>query len=119
MERYFKWEGTLVPFPPKISWSNRDISTENSGRSKNAKMHKKIVAVKREIIANWVSVPDIVSRQILSTIKSKTFGNLTYPDAQTGADTTKRFYTGDAEAELIVVHNNVCYWNISISFVEQ
>lgn len=119
MARNFQWRGTTVPFPTTLSWANHDISTENSGRSKSGKMHKRNVAVKRELNASWIMVPDSQSASVLGTIKGNVFGTLKYPDPQAGEDVTKTFYTGDPDAELKFKDGDTCYWNISISFVEQ
>lgn len=119
MSRAFQWEGTNVPFPTTITWTNHDISTENSGRSKSGKMHKKNVAVKRELSCEWKMAPDSVSSSVLASINGRAFGDLKYPDAQTGTDIIKSFYTGDPEAELKFMQNGVCYWDISITFIEQ
>lgn len=120
MNRVFKWEGKTVTFPTSLKWAFNEISSESSGRSKNGKMHKKVVAKKRTLECSWIALEDSQAKALLSAIKNQTFGKLTYPDAFAGADLTKTFYTDDAEAEAIFLSSKGVYtWNISFSFIEQ
>lgn len=127
--RRFKWDGVEVRFPTTLTWSFQDISSSDSGRSLSGLMNKEIVATKRKLVCTWKMISDRDASVILSAIKSKTYGNLEYPDVFDGTDTTKRFYTGDASATMITVNTSTnqfggvskeeFVWDLSFDFIEQ
>lgn len=120
MSRVIKVDGAAIPTPnSRFKVSIEDISDEDSGRSLSGLMSKNIVATKRTIELSWSGIPDSKSSELLSTVKGNTYIDLTYPDPYTGTDLTKTFYTGTPSSELIVCVNDVCYWNISMNFIEQ
>lgn len=125
MTRYFQVGRTAeslesIPFPTSVKWSYNEISTENSGRSKSAKMNKRIVATKRKIECNWTMIDDDTSSAILKKIKPFTYIYLKFMDPFEGKDIVKKFYTDDVSGdERFLSSKGKYYWDISFSFIEQ
>lgn len=129
IKRRFTWNGTALPFPTSFTWAFQDVASSNSGRALSGLMNKEIVATKRKLSCAWKMVPDSEAAQILSAIKSHTYGSLVYPDPFEGNDTTKTFYTGDATASMIAVNvvrdqfggvdTETFVWDIAFDFIEQ
>lgn len=120
--RNFKWNGSSIPFPnTAIEYGFQRIQTEDSGRTEDGTMDIKQVkdGGVRTIDCKWINCPDDVSRVLLSAIVSNTYGMLTYPDPISGSDKTYEFYTGDIKTTLKLLKGNICYWDISISFVQK
>ncbi|SDY13025.1 hypothetical protein [Eubacterium barkeri] len=119
MARQFVWEGTALPYPDKINWAYNEISTAESGRTLDGTMHKEVVAPKRKLECTWQTSDDSKTARILSAIKARTFGTLTYPDAMSGGDMTRTFYTGDPSCDSITLMHGILWWTIKVSFIEQ
>lgn len=118
MARTFSWDGVALPMP-HIKYGKMDISTSDSGRTLTAKMEKKEVAKKVKLECSWDMLPDTDSSNVLKTIKPKTYGECNYPDVVEGKNLTKTFYSGDVDADLVFIDGDICYWNVSVSIVEQ
>lgn len=120
MSRSFQWNGVNIPFPVTgMQWGHQEVNGSDDGRTQNGDMDKTIIAVKRTLKCNYKSAPDSVASSLLTNIKSQVYGNLTYPDPETGGDTTKIFYTGNPTAEFLCFVGDVAYWDIEIDFVEK
>ena len=117
--RWMTWDGTQIKFPTGMTWGFQDISSSESGRTLSGKMNKEVVATKRTLSCSWTALDDDESSALLGAIKIKTYGNLNYPDAFEGINITKRFYTGDATAEMKTIDDNKVIWDVSIEFIEQ
>ena len=117
--RQLEWNETEIPFPSDISWGFQEISSTESGRTLSGTMIKEIIATKRKLSCSWKCLNDGQANTLLQTVKTNTFGNLKYPDAFTGSNVTKVFYTGDATAEMKTINNNKALWNISFDFIER
>ena len=117
--RWMTWEGERIKFPTNMTWGFQDISSADSGRTLSGKMNKDVVATKRTLSCSWACMTDEESSDLLGKIKIKTFGDLNYPDAFAGENLTKRFYTGDASAEMKTIEDNSVIWSVSIEFIEQ
>ncbi|MEG1331304.1 MAG: hypothetical protein RSB90_09305 [Eubacterium sp.] len=120
MARNIQWNGVNLPFPSSFSVEVNEISSEDSGRSLDGTMEKKIVAKKKKANATWAAVNDTVARTILGSIKSQTYGNLKFPDPETGSDTTCNMYTGDVSAECLhITIADVALWTLKLDFIEK
>ena len=125
MDRYFQVGTTAnnlesIPYPTSVKWSYNEICTENSGRSKSAKMNKRIVAAKRKVECEWYMIDDPTASAILKKVKAHTYVYLKFMDAFEGQDIVKRFYTDDAQGEeKFRDSDGKYYWVLSFSFTEQ
>ena len=128
--RNFKWNGTSIKFPTEFTWGFQDISSKDTGRSLSGLMNKQIVSTKRTISCAWKMVSDADAAAILGAIKLHTYGTLTFPDPFEGADITKEFYSGDASAKMITVHEQklpisgtvskeTFVWDITLDLIER
>ncbi|MEG2897774.1 MAG: hypothetical protein RR841_05850, partial [Eubacterium sp.] len=90
------------------------------GRTLSAKMDKKEIAKKVRLDCTWEMMTDTESSKILNTIKPNVYGSCSYPDPMVGSNTTKTFYSGDVDADLVFIEGDVCYWTINgVSLIEQ
>lgn len=112
-------DGSAIPFPTKTGWGFQDVSSPDSGRTLSGLMSKVVVATKRKLSCSWTMLSDSEASALLKAVKVHTYVSLNYPDAFEGKNVTKTFYTGDATAELIIIDNNTCHWDVSFDFIEQ
>lgn len=119
MARVFKVDGVNIPQPNAgFSIKYSDISSSDSGRNLSARMEKKVVAQKWTVDLNYNMMPDNVISKLLKEVKGKTEVQLTFPSPLTGKDETLLFYTNDPEITHVLTTNNVCFWNLKITFIE-
>lgn len=94
---FFKINGIAVKPPTACTWGLQDLSSEDSGRTRNnGEMHKDIVAQKRALKVKWGAMSWEEASQIVQMCKNKGVTVLlTYSDIMAGGIITKNFYTGD------------------------
>lgn len=111
--------GVAVKDPSSMTWGEMDISSQESGRTLNAKMHKTIVAKKVKLDLGWSNPTQAEAAAILQTFDS-TYVDITYPDVKTGSNQTKTFYTGDKTApfKMWTVGSKI-YSTLSFNCIEQ
>lgn len=114
---FFKINGLEVKTPMSCTWGLQDLSSEDSGRTRNnGEMHKDIVAQKRALKVKWGAMSWEEASQIVQMCKNKgVVVSLTYPDIMAGGIITKEFYTGNCTApykiwtnERKIVENVMC-----------
>ncbi|MCH4169418.1 MAG: hypothetical protein LKF42_09195 [Streptococcaceae bacterium] len=86
--------GVSVKTPRKFQVSYQTIDADSSGRNANGDMVRDIIAQKVKIELEWGPLDDTTASTILLAVKTKFF-TVTYPDAETGGQVTKTFYSGD------------------------
>lgn len=98
---FFNINGFAVKTPISVEWTLSDVSTEDSGRTRqDAKMHKDVVAQKRTLKVKWGNMDWKDAVLITQYCKKKGVQvALTYPDIMEGTTITKDFYTGDCTAK--------------------
>ena len=120
MARVFRIDGQKIPSPINgFSWEMEDICDEDTGRTLDATMDKNIVAPKKKVSLQWRCVSDKIASQILSKAKANTFVAFTYPSPMAGKDETITVYTGNPKATMIMMTNDVCFWDIDCNFIEK
>ena len=92
-----KVNGKAVPDPSEMTWELEDVSTEASGRTMDAVMHKTRVDQKRKLSLAWWNPPPEDAAAILQAFNDVTF-QVTYPDALSGKEETREFCRGDPTA---------------------
>jgi len=97
---FFKINGVAVKTPKTVTWTLSDVSTDDSGRTRqDASMHKDVVAQKRTLRDKGGDMTREEAIVITRYCKNKGVQiPLTYPDIMEGSIITKNFYTGDCEA---------------------
>jgi len=96
---FFKINGISVKTPMTVTWGLSDISSEDSGRTRDGAMHKDVVTQKRTLKVRWGDMD--WSEAVIISRFCKRAGvqvTLTFPDIMEGTIISKSFYTGDIEA---------------------
>lgn len=83
----------------KFKWKKSDVSAKNAGRTQDVIMHKNRVGEKRTLSLGWTNVTKQQITTILQAFEPE-YVNVTYWDPLAGKDITKKFYTGDMEADV-------------------
>ncbi len=91
----FKINGTTIPTPTEYNFDIEDLSSEETGRTLDGKMHKDVVAVKDYYTCTWKKLSWADAAALLNLVDGKTKVTLTYFDPRT-PDTlkTNQFYVG-------------------------
>lgn len=89
-------------------------------RTASGKMVMEIIAVKRRLDLKWNIIKDTDLKQIMDLLDAKVFHTVTYPDPQTGENTTITCYTGDINMNAFRrIVNSRYYADVSLSLIEQ
>lgn len=96
-------DGAEMPCPSVFNWGLQDISASESGRTDDTIMHKNRVGQKRKISLQWNGTDRETTAKILQAFNPE-YISVTYPDAMSGVDETRRFYVGDRTAPY------KCWW---------
>ena len=107
-----------IPVPTTWTWSYYDLSSDDSGRSLDGKMHKDIVAVKRKHECTWQNVTADVAQAIMNPFKEFVFTNIQFYDVYAGGYTDVRVYTGDVTATARNAYGQTVF-DISMNFIQQ
>ena len=110
---------TALPDPSAFTWGKADISAADSGRTEDTIMHKNRVGTKRQLHLEWQNKDPATTAAILQAFEPE-YVSITYPDALTGTNLTKTFYTGDQSAPVRywwVGHKR--YQSISFDVIER
>ena len=112
--------GATMPCPSKFELNYMDVSAADSGRVESGLMYKNRVAQKVKINLEWVAVSDTDAHTILNAFDPEYF-QVTYYDPKVGANTTKTFYRGDANAPYYwwVDGAGFSFQNISLNIIER
>lgn len=121
-------DGKVIPDPSSMNWSIQDVSDKDTGRTMDAKMHKKLVAAKRKLELSWPAANTSDAAIILQAFDStkSEFFSVTYWDAMDGKMETRRFYRGDANAPVLMWVENYpgtgkrhLYQSIKFNIIEE
>lgn len=119
MNRFFKVDGVVIPQPNSgFSVQLEDISSSDSGRNLSGLMEKRVVSQKWTVELNYSMMSDEVISKLLTQVKGKTTVQLTFPSPLKGADETLEFYTGTPSITHKLTNNDICFWDLKISFIE-
>lgn len=110
---------TALPDPSAFTWGQADISAADSGRTEDTIMHKNRLATKRQLHLEWQNTDPATTAQILQAFEPE-YVSVTYPDALTGTNLTKTFYSGDKSAPVRYWwYNHKRYQTISFDLIER
>lgn len=90
-------DGVAIPDPSALTWGIQDISSDDSGRGQDLRMHKGVLGRARTLQLQWNAVTPDVASQVLQAVAPEEF-DVTYFDAEAGAVQTRTFYVGDRTA---------------------
>lgn len=99
MDDMISVDGKIFKCPASFKWKKSDISASDAGRTDDTLMHKNKVGEKRTLSLGWVCLTKAEIHEILVAFESE-YVNITYWDPLDGKDMTRRFYTGDMEADV-------------------
>lgn len=92
-----KVDGVTIKTPSDFTWGLQDVSDSASGRTEDALMHKNRIAQKRKLSLGWRNPTREETAVILQAFNSE-YIEITYPDAMSGTNQIRTFYTGDRSA---------------------
>ncbi|MCT3099390.1 DUF6711 family protein [Lactococcus lactis] len=86
--------GVVVKNPKTFKVGYQTIDADSSGRNANGEMVRDIITQKVKLELEWGPLDDATASALLKAIKA-VFFTVNYPDAETGTQQTKTFYSGD------------------------
>lgn len=114
-----KVDGVKIKTPSSFSWSLQDISASDAGRTDDAIMHKNRIAQKRKLSLAWNNPTKEQTSEILKAFNPE-YITVVYPDAMSGSNESREFYSGDKTAPMkIWTVNNKRYSQISFDIIER
>ena len=108
--------GAAIPCPSKYEWGVNDVSSADSGRTEDGKMHKERIARKRKLELEWANVPMATAHAVLQAF-APNYVNVNCLDPLANGYTTKKFYSGDQGASAYNIVKDV--WTVSFNIIEQ
>ncbi len=112
-------DGVVIKTPSAFSWGLQDVSDPAAGRTLNALMHKNRIAQKRKLSLSWNHPTPQEAAAILQAFNPE-YVRVRYPDALSGSNETRTFYTGDKSAPMkIWTVRNKRYSQISFDIIER
>lgn len=91
----FKIDGTTIPTPTEYTFDIEDLSSEETGRTLDGKMHKDVVAVKDYYTCTWKKLSWADAADLLNLVDGKTKVTLTFFDPRVpNTLLSKKFYVG-------------------------
>lgn len=91
----FKIDGTTIPTPTEYTFDIEDLSSEETGRTLDGKMHKDVVAVKDYYTCTWKKLSWVDAANLLNLVDGKTKVTLTFFDPRVpNTLLSKKFYVG-------------------------
>jgi hypothetical protein len=107
-----------LPDPSEWTWSYKDLSSDNSGRSLDGTMHKDLVSVKRTNNLVWWGKDNTTASTLMQAAKSAVFVPLKYTDPFDNASKTITVYSGDITCQAQMAQGHYV-WQVSLNFIEQ
>lgn len=113
----------LVPVktPSSFQWGLSDISDSDSGRvqDENDTMYKNRTSQKRKLNLTWNGTTPKETSAILQAFNPE-YVFVQYPDALSGKDEIREFYSGDKSAPMhIWTVGNKLYTQVSFNIIER
>lgn len=115
-----KINGIAIKSPSSCTWGLQDISSDDSGRTADGKMHKDIIAQKRKMDCVWNGLSQSEAATLLQQVNASVFLEVTYDDPMSGTEETRTFYIGDRTAPVHMWNSTTkVFTSISFNFIEQ
>lgn len=94
MAGVLKINGSTVQIPKTFKVNYQTIDADSSGRNADGMMVRDVIAEKVKLEIEWGPLNDVTAKTLLNAI-SGVFFTVEYPDAKTGGQQSKIFYSGD------------------------
>lgn len=116
----FEIEGISVPIPDNYSQIVTDLSSEETGRTLDGRMHKDVVAVKMSAPLEWSRLEWEIASQLAKAVDGKSSINCKFMDVRNPYKmTSKVVYIGDRTFEPVEFDTDgKVYWSVSFSEIE-
>lgn len=115
-DNLIKINSVQISTPSSFQFGIMDLSKAERNAKGDLIIERVNTKRKLELSYNYLSATDLST--LLSAISDITF-TVTYPDAQTGADRTSTFYTGDRSVGAIDYQNNIMrYKDVKFNLIE-
>lgn len=109
-----------IKCPSSCTWELSDISSEDSGRTTDGKMHIDRITQKRTLNAVWNGLTNTEAATILQAVNASVFMSVKYDDAMSGLEETRKFYVGAKSAPVhIWISGKKIFTAVSFNFIEQ
>ena len=113
-----KFGNTNMPEPSSMTWSLERVSSADAGRTQDGTMHVEQVALKRKLQLAWNNI-DFATAKTILTAANPEYINVTYYDFLLGANTTKKFYTGEQSIPVYTFQvNKKIVANVAFDIIE-
>lgn len=99
MDEMILVDGKAFKCPSGFKWKKQDISDDAAGRTKDTRMHKNRIGMKRALSLSWTSLTKQEIHEILVAFEPE-YVMVEYWDPLAGTEVEKEFYTGDMEADV-------------------
>lgn len=115
----FKINGATIPTPSEYSFDVEDLSSDNTGRTLDGKMHKDVVAVKDSYTCTWKRLSWQDAATLLNAIDGKTQFSFTHADPRVPNQfVTGTFYVGKRSTVALNLKNAENTWHdITMTFI--
>lgn len=110
--------GAAVPPPSTYEWMESDVSTEDAGRTEDAKMHKETIASKVHLSLGWNYITTAQASAILRAFTAQEYFDVDYLDPKQNTNMTRTFYVGDRSAPAYSVRLGL-WKNVTFNIIEQ
>lgn len=116
----FKIDGVTVPTPSSYDFGIDDVSSEESGRTLDAVMHKDIVAIKDYYTCTWNKLSWTDAAMLLRLVDGKTQVTVTYADPRVPNQMcVNTFYVGKRSGKANNLNDDGNAWkNITFQFIK-
>jgi len=118
MSGYLSVNGVVLKTPKAFSVGIEDIDSD-SGRNAKGDMIRDRIATKQKLEIEWGPLSDSEISTILQSVKAPFF-TATYPNPETGTQSTKTFYVGARTTPSYSWHSKYPKWEgLSMNFIER
>lgn len=115
----FKINGVAIPTPSDYGFDIEDLSSEQSGRTLDGKMHKDVIDVKDYYTCTWKTLSWTDAAALLKLVDGKTKVSLTYLDPRFPNQLLIHdFYVGKRSGKANNLNNAKSTWkDITFQFI--
>lgn len=119
VDRPFKIDGVAIPTPSTYKFGLEDLSSEETGRTLDGKMHKDVVDDKDRYECVWKKLSWEDAALLLNLVNKKSSFLFTYADPRYPNQwLTNKFYVGERSTVAMNLTDEKNTWsNISFTFI--